>query len=83
MSSSVLQHKPLRLTRARSVVRESQAVAPAARGLSSDLAVLESRSDQPEAREVIRRAINSKRVRVVPDSSNPERIRVIPCHVLS
>lgn len=78
MSSTLIRRQSVRSPRAASGVRESSSPVSESRNQSTDLLVLESHSNEPEAREVIRLAIASKKVRVVPDPANPERIRLIP-----
>ena len=81
MSSILVKRPSMKSNRATPGVREALAPASDSRNSSSDFSILETHSNEPEARELIRRAIASKRVRVVPDPANPERIRLIPCHV--
>ena len=82
MSSILVKRPSMKPNRATPGVREALSPASESRNSSSDLSILETHSNEPEARELIRRAITSKRVRVVPDPANPERIRLIPCQVM-
>ena len=82
MSSTLLKRQSMRSHRGTTGVDEATSPVSESRNQSANLSNLETHSNEPEARELIRRAIASKKVRVVPDPANPERIRLIPCQIL-